>query len=508
MSPQQSDPDRSAAPSGPPSHQDRAVMATRWGHSERFVPSRVMQPLQRLLAQESAGGFALLAAAMVALVWANSPWHGGYQRLWSTPFELRLGDRGPLHLSLTLKGFVNDVLMTFFFYLAALEIKRELVHGSFRDRKAAALPALAALGGMVVPALIYVAWNRGGQASGGWGIPMATDIAFAVAVVSLLGPRMPISARAFLLTLAVADDLGGIAVIAVFYTDDLAFGWLALAALALGFSAVAQRLGVRSYAPYLALGLVSWFALHESGVHATVAGVALGLLTPANPFLAVRHFASHARPLVARVEASVEDRVLTEEEADANETGLRDLVRLSVETMSPLERHLAWAGPWVAFGIAPVFALANAGVRVVGSSLPNPLTDPVVLGPALGLLIGKPIGILIFTYLAVRSGLGRLPTGVRWPVMTGLAATAGVGFTVALFITELSFDPVSGATGLTERAKLGVLGGSVLSALLGYTLLRLAANSLPGPAATGEVPQRTNQSPGSPVGVSAHNRLA
>ncbi len=282
-------------------------------------------------------------------------------------------------------------------------------------------------------------------------------------------------------------------------------------------SALAQRLGIRSYAPYLALGLVSWFALHESGVHATVAGVALGLLTPANPFLAVTHFGGRALQLVDRVEASLSDQVVTDEETDANDVALADLVRLSVETMSPLERHLAWAGPWVAFGIAPVFALANAGVRVVGSSLPNPLTDPVVLGPALGLLLGKPIGILLATYLAVRSKLGRLPAGVGWPVMTALAATAGVGFTVALFITELSFDPAA-AAGLTERAKVGVLTGSVLSAVLGYTLLRQASRPVadPGPepdqalapTAAAAVQSRTSQSPGSPVGVSAHNRLA
>ena len=497
MSPPHPDDELIAAP---PNHrQARAsepVMATRWGHSERFVPTRVVQPLQRLVAQESAGGFVILAAALLALAWANSPWHGGYQRLWATPVELRLGSSGPLHLELTLQGFVNDVLMTFFFYLAALEIKRELVHGTFRDRRAAALPALAALGGMVVPALVYAAVNAGGEGRSGWGIPMATDIAFAVAVVSVLGPRLPIGARAFLLTLAVADDIGAIAVIAVFYTDDLALPWLGISALILVGCHLAQRLAIRSYAPYLAGGVAAWFTLHESGVHATVAGVVLGLLTPANPFMAVGHFSRHARPLVERVEASVADEVLTVEEADENDTGLRDLVRLSVEAMSPLERHLMWAGPWVALVVAPLFALANAGVRVVGGAVANPLTDPVVLGPALGLVIGKPIGVLGATYLAIRFGLGRLPDGVNWSVAVGLAATAGVGFTVALFIAELSFDNAA----LTERAKVGVLAGSVISAVAGYALLRVASR----PAAQ----LRINQSPGSPAGLSAHSRPA
>jgi len=443
----------------------------RWGESNAFVPTKVVQPLQQLLARASAGGVAMLVAAVVAIVWANSPWHGGYFRLWETPFTLGVGHSGPLHLELTLQEFVNDVLMTFFFYLAALEIKHELVHGSFRDRRAAALPAVAALGGMVVPALVFVLFNRGGPAAGGWGIPMATDIAFAVSVVTLLGRRVPLAARAFLLTLAVADDIGGIAVIAIFYTSDLHAGWLVAAAAAFAGAYLAQRLHIRSYAPYLLLGAVAWFSLHESGVHATIAGVVLGLLTPATPFYRLDRFADSARPLIERVEASIEDRVITDEEAAGNDTGLRDLTRLSIETMSPLERHLAWAGPWVAFVVVPIFALANAGVRVVGGGFGNPLTDPVVLGPALGLLVGKTVGIFAASSLAVKARIGVLPAGVSWPMLAGLATIGGVGFTVALFITSLAFeDP-----GITDRAKLGVLIGSLVSGVVGYLVLRAAA---------------------------------
>ncbi len=442
----------------------------RWGDSDRFVPTRVVQPIQRVLALQTAGGVAMLLAAIVALVWANSPWHESYFHFWETPFDIRFGSSGPLHLELTLHEVVNDILMTFFFYLAALEIKHELVHGSFRDKKAAALPAVAAVGGMVIPALVYVAFNAGGEGAGGWGIPMATDIAFAVAVVTLLGKRVPLAARAFLLTLAVADDIGGITVIAIFYTDELKLSWLGLSAIAIAASYVAQRLQIRSYAPYLLLGLVAWFALHESGVHATIAGVVLGLITPAEPFHSPRTFGNSAIPLVRRIErVALADHQSDHDEA-GKETGLRDLVRLSVETMSPLERHLAWAGPWVAFIIVPAFALANAGVRVVGGDIGNPLTDPLFLGPALGLVVGKTVGIFGFAFIAAKLGVGRLPDGVTWRMMLGLATTGGVGFTVALFITSLSFDSAD----LTDRAKLGVLCGSVVAGIAGYLLLRAA----------------------------------
>lgn len=450
---------------------DTSEAQARWGDSERFVPTKVVQPIQRLLAQETAGGVAMLVAAIVALVWANSPLHESYFRLWESPFELSFGESGPFHLHLTLQEFVNDVLMTIFFYLAALEIKHELVHGSFRDKKAAALPAMAALGGMVVPASVYFALNAGGEASGGWGIPMATDIAFAVAVVTLLGKRVPLAARAFLLTLAVADDIGGIMVIAIFYSDGMQFGWLAATAVAFVGVYFAQRLHVRSYAPYLLLGVTAWFCLHESGVHVTISGVVIGLLTPASPFYSPHRFAERAQPLVDRVAASVTDHHVDDDERAGNDTGLRDLSRLSVETMSPLERHLAWAGPWVAFVIVPIFALANAGVRVVGGGFGNPFTDVVVLGPALGLLVGKTVGIFAASYLAVKAGFGKLPEGVTWPMIAGLATIGGVGFTVALFITSLAFDD----PGVTDRAKLGVLIGSLVSGVVGYLVLRLAA---------------------------------
>ncbi len=467
---------------------DAADVIRRWGDSDRFVPSRVVQPIQRLLALETAGGVVMLLAAIAALIWANSPAHGSYVRLWEeTHISIHLGE-GFLHLDLSVRDFVNDVLMTIFFYLAALEIKHELVHGTFRDRRAAALPAIAALGGMVGPALVFTAFNAGGPGAGGWGIPMATDIAFAVAVVTLAGSRIPLAARMFLLTLAVADDIGGILVIAVFYTDGMQIGWLAASVAALALSYVAQRLGIRSYAPYLALGVVAWFCLHESGVHATIAGVALGFITPASPFYAPRLFGAAARPLVDRVATAtahdVQDGHEGEDSSEA-QTSLRDLVRLGVETMSPLERHLAWAGPWVAFLVIPLFALANASVRVVDGELGNPLGDPVVLGVVLGLVVGKTVGITLAAAIAVTARVAKLPTGVTWPMIVGLATTGGVGFTVALFVTSLAFE---GDAALTDQAKLGVLVGSLISGLLGFTMLKLAASRRPAEAAAETVP--------------------
>ncbi|MDH4147140.1 MAG: Na+/H+ antiporter NhaA, partial [Acidimicrobiia bacterium] len=297
--------------------------------------------------------------------------------------------------------------------------------------------------------------------------------AFAVGVVTLLGKRVPIGARTFLLTLAVVDDIGGIVVIAVFYTASLKFLWLVVAMAALAAVYAAQRIHVRSYGVYVPLAVVAWLAMHESGVHATIAGVLLGLLTPAWSFNSPEHFAGHARRLVGEVEATLEDDVLTHEERAENQSSLYNLMRLTVESASPLERHEYLIAPWVTFLIVPVFALANAGVRIVGGGFGNPLTDPLVLGPALGLLLGKPIGVFLFAYLAVLVGLGRLPKGVNWTMVGGLATTAGVGFTVALFITNLSFSDVE----LIDRAKVGVLGGSVVAGVLGYFVLRLGSAS-------------------------------
>ncbi len=377
------------------------------------VGRTLVRPVQRFMQVEAAGAVVMLAAAVVALVWANSPWSAGYDSLWATS----VGD-------LSLQEWVNDGLMALFFLVVGLEIKRELVVGELRDRRVAALPAMAALGGMVVPALIYVACNAGHEGSRGWGIPMATDIAFAVGVVSLLGRRVPPGAKLFLLALAVVDDLGAIVVIALVYTEDVSLPWLALAVAALAVAVLLRRADVRRLLPYALLGVGCWIALHESGVHATLAGAAFGFLAPA----------------------------------------------VAAEGESPLDRIVAVLNPWVSFAVVPLFALANAGVSLSGDLLGDAPGDRVVLGIALGLVVGKPVGVVGATWLACRLRVGRLPVGTGWRHLVGVGVCAGIGFTVALFVAGLSFDDPE----VVDRAKIGILAGSLLAGVLGYLVLRSA----------------------------------
>ena len=401
-----------------------------WSESERYVPRNVVRPVQRLLENEAAGGAVMLLAAAIALLWANSPWSQSYIDLWATPLRVELGDL--IHLDhLSLQTWVNDALMAVFFLLVGVEIKREVVHGDLRDLRSVTLPIIAALGGMVVPAAIFAAFNAGKAGSDGWGIPMATDIAFAVGVVTLLGKRVPLPAKIFLLTLAVADDIGAIVVIAVFYTGALAWGWLAAAFAGLGVIFLMRRGDVQSLAPYLAVGAFIWLALLESGVHATLAGVALGLLTPAWPLRSPRRFPAAARRILDQIDKAYYDRVLTDEEFEENEQHIAEVARLAMYATSPLERLQAGLAPWVGYVIVPVFALANAGVKFSGDAVDGLFSDPVVLGVALGLVVGKTIGVFTASVIAVKLGLGKLPAGATWRHIFGLAICAGVGFTVA-----------------------------------------------------------------------------
>jgi Na+:H+ antiporter, NhaA family len=447
-----------------------------WSQSDRYVPRTVVQPLQRILRHEAAGGAVMLVAAAVAIVWANSPWADAYTELWQTPLRVELGDL--IHLDhLSLQTWVNDALMTVFFLLVGVEIKREVVHGELRDPRAVALPVVAAVGGMVVPAVIYAMVNAGGAGAGGWAVPMATDIAFAVGVVTLAGSRVPLAAKIFLLTLAVVDDVGAIVVIAVFYTGNLAWGWLVAALVALAVIVGLRRGDVQSLAPYLAVGAFAWLALLESGVHATLIGVALGLLTPAWPLRSPRRFPVEARRTLNRVEAAYYDRVLTREEFTENEQHIAEVARLAMFSTSPLERLERALSPWVAYVVVPVFALANAGVSLSGDAVRGIASNAVTTGVVLGLVIGKTVGVLVATWLAVRLGLGRLPSGTTWRHIAGLATTAGVGFTVALFVTSISFDSAATA----DAARVGILAGSTLAGLLGFTLLWTS----PSPVAAG-----------------------
>ncbi|MGE3833765.1 MAG: Na+/H+ antiporter NhaA [Acidimicrobiia bacterium] len=430
-----------------------------WSESGRFLPRQVVRPTLEFFQVEASGGIVMLVAAIAALGWANSPWQASYATFWETEAAIHVG--GLVHLDLDLRAWVGDGLMAVFFLVVGLEIKRELVVGELRDRRAAALPALAALGGMAVPALIFLAFNLGGAGAHGWGIPMATDIAFAAAVVSLLGDRVPSGAKMFLLTLAVVDDLGAIVVIAIFYTSDLALGWLGLAFGTVVVAYLIQRADVRSLIPFATLGVTCWYALHESGVHPTIAGVAFGLLCPAYSFYDPARFGPRARAIVDGVVDARGD----------DQPRLRDLQRLATESVPPLDRIVHRLGPWVSFVIVPLFALASAGVHLTGEALRDAPGNRVVLGVAVGLVVGKTLGILTASRLAVRLGIGRLPDQTGWSHVLGLAATAGIGFTVAIFVTGLSFEQA----GLADQAKIGILAGSAFAGVLGYGVLRRVA---------------------------------
>ena len=412
---------------------------------------RVPRALRQFLATEAAGGVVLLVAAVTALLWANSPWSASYRTLWSTDVSLSLGR---YVLVEDLRHWVNDALMTVFFFVVGLEIKRELVHGDLRDPRVAAMPAIAAAGGMVVPALLFLLVTAGSDGARGWGIPMATDIAFAIGVVALLGPRVPAPLKLFLLTLAIVDDIGAIVVIALFYAGDVQPQFLLVAVGLLAAMVCLRRAGIMWLAPYVVFGAGVWLATQASGIHATIAGVVLGLLAPAQPF---------PSSAVARQWASD----LGDEPGPAE---LEALTRLARTTVSPAERLEHLLHPWTSFIIVPLFALANAGVQIRGDSFDGPGTVRVTAGVVLGLVAGKSLGITAAAWLAVRTGVGRLPEGATWPMVAGVSAVAGIGFTVALFISELAFDPGS----LQDAAKIGVLISSTLAAAAGAWLLHRA----------------------------------
>ncbi|MDH4169006.1 MAG: Na+/H+ antiporter NhaA [Acidimicrobiia bacterium] len=468
----------------PPDHSPLTFMG-----SDR-VGARVARPVLRFLHIEAASGILLIVATLLALVWANSPLKESYHELWETEIVVEVGDvfslethatgeaeghtdgettsdettsdeasvevveaeAGATGHGLTLEEFVNDALMAIFFFVVGMEIKTELVTGQLRDRRAAALPAMAALGGMVVPAALYVGLNVGGAVEG-WGIPMATDIAFAVGVVSLLGDRVPGSLKVFLLTLAIVDDIGAILVIALFYTEQVSLGWLGLGlALLLGMLLM-QKLRVWYVPAYVLVGIFVWYAVFKSGVHATIAGVAMGLLTPAVPL--------RREP----IESEWAEALLGEDRLGAS--SMRRAQFDLRETVSVAERLIESLHPYTSYLIIPIFALANAGIELSSDSLEAAASSRVTWGVIVGLVVGKLLGVSLFTWIATATGLSVLPRGVRFAHIVGIAAVAGIGFTVSLFITGLAFqDPI-----LQDEAKIGILAASFLAALLGLVLL-------------------------------------
>lgn len=410
--------------------------------------------LRAFLATESGSTSVLLAATVAGLVWANLPFGDSYDTFWRTVLAVRLGDGG---FSLDLKHWVNDGLMTLFFFVVGLEISREIRVGQLRDRRVVAVPFVAALGGMVLPAAIYALVNAGGPGGAGWGVPMASDTAFVLGLLAVIGTRCPEPLRAFLLTLAVVDDVGAILVVAVFYTDDLSVPALLLA-LAL-FAAIAASRWLRLWRPpaYVLLGLAVWGAVLESGIHPTLAGIVLGATV-------VVYAPRDAQFLRAGELVQALSREPSPELA-------REATRSVQQTVSINERLQLRLHPWTSYVIVPIFALANAGVVLDGRTLREAATSRVTLGIVLGLLAGKFAGIALGTWLPLRLNWGVLPGNLVWGQLLGGAAVSGIGFTVSLFITDLAFadDP-----GLQSQAKIGIICGSLLAAGLGWLVFRLA----------------------------------
>jgi Na+:H+ antiporter, NhaA family len=436
----------------------KAVVQARSSYSAR----RLLLPVQKFVHTEVNGGVVLLTAALVALVWANSRWAGSYEAIWNTEVSFRLGRFVLAH---SLREWVNDGLMVIFFFVVGLELKREIVRGELSDWHQASLPVAAAVGGMVIPACIYIAFNYPESTVRGWGIPMATDIAFALGVLALLGDRIPPSLRVFLLALATVDDIGAILVIAIFYSGHLVGTALIVALITIVAIAAMQQLGVRNLLYYVPLAALFWFAVLQSGVHATIAGVVLGFITPTSPHLTKANFSATVSGFISEF-----NEALVADDRERSETVLGELEELTASTEAPGDRLIRMLHPWSSFLILPIFALANTGVVLTAHSLHEALTGPVSIsrGIVLGLVVGKVVGIVSFAFLAVRLGMARLIGGMRWLHVLGIGVLGGVGFTVSLFIADLAFTEPLAVT----RAKLGVIFGSLIAALSAYVMLR------------------------------------
>ena len=431
---------------------------------------RVLGPFQRFLRVEAAGGILLLACTVAALIWANSPWAESYDRFWHTYLTFAFG-AGEFKISLG--HFVNDGLMAIFFFVIGLEIKREVLVGELASLRQAAVPIVAAVGGMVVPALVYVAIiaMRGGHGYEGWAIPMATDIAFALGILALLGPRVPLSLKVFLTALAIVDDLGAVLVIALFYTNDIAFGALGIAGGLLALAAVANVAGIRTPLVYALIGIVMWLMLLQSGVHATIGGVLLALTIPSKMRIRGAAFSKFARDMVGDFDdaGGHDEDILT---SPKRQSAVYALEEACAQVQTPLNRLEHAMHPWVAFAIMPIFALANAGINL-GAGFGDALGSGIGIGMVLGLVAGKSIGVSGAAYVAVKAGLGSIPEGATWKMIVGTGFLAGIGFTMSLFIANLGFEE----PGELQLAKAGILAGSLVAGVVGFLLLRSALSA-------------------------------
>ena len=425
----------------------------------------LLKPINEFLHQEASGGILLIICTVIALAWANSPWFDSYHHLWHTYLSLNLGNL--ISLDYSLHHWINDGLMAIFFFTVGLEIKRELLVGELSSMQKASLPIAGAIGGMVAPALFYTIFNAGGEGVNGWGIPMATDIAFVVGIMALLGPRIPLTLKIFVLALAIADDIGAVLVIAIFYTAEVSITALIIAGIVLIILAVLNKLGTKSLIPYTMLGIILWLAFLKSGVHATIAGVLLAFTIPASSRYNTEKFSLKIKELISKFDSAGEhrDNVLSNQN---RQTDVMAIEKSCEKVLTPLQRFEHGLHPWVAFLIIPVFALANAGVTLADMDILAALFSPVSLGIIVGLFIGKQLGIFAFSFIAVKMKFATLPEGVNWKNLYGAGILAGIGFTMSLFIAGLAFsDPA-----LIDLSKIGVLSGSLLSGVVGFVFLK------------------------------------
>ena len=443
------------------------------------------------LKSEAFGGIFLFFAAVGAMIVANSPFSDMYFNFWhinlgieiqgllhSFPFLAYFfsgGETGNIFIGLSIHHWISDVLMAFFFLMVGLEIKREVLFGELADFKRAIFPALAALGGMIIPGLIYFTLNAGTPSDHGFGIPMATDIAFALGVIMLLKSRVPMALKVFLVTLAVVDDLGAIIVIALFYADNLHIIWLLLACFLVGILIGLNRFGVKRLAPYLGIGVLLWFAVHNSGIHATIAAVILAFCIPVRPKVSLEEFAPFIKTTTdAFARTTKESQNFLDESQVRN---LRDMQHRIAMVQSPLGRLERALHPWSAYMIMPLFGFANAGVRIDDNMNFNSILalDHIFLGVILGLLIGKPLGIFLITFISEKIGIAMRPQGVSWAQILGAGMLAGIGFTMSIFVADLAFKNTPHALEATEISKIAILSGSLLSGIVGAVFLILLA---------------------------------
>lgn len=435
---------------------------------EAPAPLMILLPFQRFLQTEASGGILLLAATALALILANSPLAGLYNETLHTEIAVSVGGA---HVAESVLGWINEGLMALFFLVVGLEIKREVVVGDLRSPKRATLSIVAAVGGVLAPAAIYLALNAGGPGSRGWGIPIGTDTAFSLGVLALLGRGIPSGLRTFLASFAIVDDVVAVLVISVAYTNHISWVALAIVAGCFALLMLANFLGIRRLAVYALLGVALWLAMLSSGVHATVAGILVALTIPVRSRIDSSDFVRRAREYLDAFAASRYSgrRMLTNEEQQAALEALEDSAE---QFQVPLQRVESALHPWVAYLIVPVFALANAGIAL-NEAFAKSLTQPVTLGVLLGLLVGKPVGVFVSTWIAARARIAVLPEAVTWRYMVGVAFLGGIGFTMSLFITDLAF----GSGAFIIQAKVGILLGSLVAGIIGWLILRNATRT-------------------------------